>query len=99
MYLVAIGWMYVVLMMTAAELSSPSGTVLGALITLLLYGLLPIGLLLYIMATPMRGRARRQREREEQLQAEAAGEAGSVGQPDAGGHAAGDAVAPVRKEP
>ncbi len=55
MYLVAIGWMSVVLMMAAAELASPSGTVLGAVITLLMYGLLPIALLLYILATPMRG--------------------------------------------
>ncbi len=45
MYLVAIGWIYVVLMMAAAELASPSGTVLGALVTLLLYGVLPVGVL------------------------------------------------------
>ena len=91
MYLVAIGWIYVVLMMAAAEATSPSGTILGALITFVLYGLLPVSLLMYIMATPMRKRARRQREQRE------AAQSGSD-QPDPGSHAPGDAVAPVRKE-
>ena len=34
MYLVAIGWMFVVVMMAAAEAMSPIGTVLGAFFTL-----------------------------------------------------------------
>lgn len=95
MYLVAIGWMYVVAMMAAAELASPSGSALGAVITLSLYGALPVAVLMYIMAAPMRAKARRQREREalEETPASAAGE------PDAGRHPAGDAVAPVREEP
>ena len=58
MYLVAIAWMYVVLMMAVAEALSSQGTVLGALLTLLLYGLLPLGIVLYIMGTPLRRRTR-----------------------------------------
>ena len=44
MYLVAIAWMYVVLMMSIVEALSPQGTVLGALLTFALYGLLPMGI-------------------------------------------------------
>ncbi|MEE8615301.1 MAG: hypothetical protein V3T11_08850 [Roseateles sp.] len=45
MYLVAIAWAYIALMMAAAEATSPQGTLLGAFFTLLLYGVLPLGLL------------------------------------------------------
>ena len=76
MYLVAIAWAYVALMMAAAEALSPQGTLFGAVITLLLYGVLPLGLLLYILGTP--GRRRRRR----------AAEAESAAEGDAGGHAA-----------
>lgn len=96
MYLVAIAWLYVTLMMAVAEAGSPQGTVLGALITFALYGLLPLSIVLYVLATPARKRARRERERQ-QL------DAASGIQPDQGGHAAGGAqpgaVAPVREEP
>ena len=94
MYIVPIAWLYVTLMMAAAEASSPNGTLLGALITLLLYGLLPIGIVVYIMGTPARKRAIRARETAEHEAARAA----SGRAPDAGCHAATDAVAPVRKE-
>jgi Na+/serine symporter len=62
MYLVAIGWLYVVLMMALAEALSPQGTVLGAVFTLLLYGIAPLAIVLYIMATPMRRKARQRAE-------------------------------------
>ena len=58
MYLLLIGWLYVVLMMAVVEAASPQGSVLGAFFTLLLYGVLPIGLLLFIFGTPARRRAR-----------------------------------------
>jgi mannose/fructose/N-acetylgalactosamine-specific phosphotransferase system component IID len=58
MYLVAIAWMYVVVLMTAAEATAPNGTMLGALMTFLLYGLLPVSILVYLMRTPARKRAR-----------------------------------------
>jgi hypothetical protein len=87
MYLVAIAWIYVVLMVAVAEAVSPQGTVLGALITFVFYGVVPLGIVLYILGTPGRKRAR------------AAAEAAASLEPDGGDHAAGDAVAPVRKEP
>ena len=92
MYLVAIAWVYVVLMMAVAEATSTTGSVLGAFVTFLLYGVLPLGIVMYIMGTPMRSRARRARER-----AESSDRPGGL-QPDGGSHAAGDAVTPERKE-
>jgi len=88
MHLVAIAWIYVVLMMAAAEASSPNGTVLGAFFTILLYGALPLSIVMYLLRTPAR-RARRQ----------AAEASAAVVEPDHGGHPPGDAVAPERKEP
>ena len=93
MYLIAIAWMYVVVMMALAEALSAQGTVLGALFTLLLYGALPLSIVMYLLGTPMRRRARRAAEAEA-LQPNT----GSGAQPDGSGHAAGDAVAPERKE-
>lgn len=90
MYVVAIAWMYVVVMMAVAEASSPNGSLLGAFFTLLLYGALPLSIVLYVMATPMRRRAR--------LAAERAAEARPSREPDGGGHAPGDPVAPEREE-
>ena len=90
MYIMAIGWGYVALMMALAEATNANGSILGAILTFVCYGLMPVGLLLYIL-----GRPARRRRREQQA-------AASV-QPDAGGHASGAAepgsVAPVRKEP
>ena len=90
MYLVAIAWVYVVLMMAVAEAMHPNGSVLGAIFTFLLYGVLPLSIVMYLLRTPLRRRKRRA--------AEAAAIASST-QPDGGDHAPGDAVAPERKEP
>lgn len=102
MYLVAIAWIYVVLMMAVAEALSSQGTVLGAVFTFLLYGLLPLAIVLYILGTPARRRARRAAEAAElaQLRAAAAapGASAASAAPDGGGVAPGDAVAPVREE-
>jgi len=68
MYLVAIAWLYVAVMMAIAEATHSQGSILGAIITLLLYGVLPLSLVLYVMGTPMR---RRQRLQQEQMQAQA----------------------------
>jgi membrane protein implicated in regulation of membrane protease activity len=62
MYLVAIGWLYVALMMAVAEATHSQGTVLGAVITFVLYGVLPLSVILYILGTPMRRRRRQQAE-------------------------------------
>jgi membrane protein implicated in regulation of membrane protease activity len=67
MYLVAIAWLYVTVMMAIAEATHSQGSILGAIITLLLYGVLPLSLVLYVMGTPMR---RRQRLQQEQVQAQ-----------------------------
>ena len=57
MYLLLIGWLYVVLMMAVVEAASPQGSLLGAFFTLLLYGVLPVVLLMFIAGTPARRRA------------------------------------------
>jgi hypothetical protein len=94
MYIVPIAWLYVALMMSVAEATNSNGTVLGALVTFVLYGALPIALMVYFMATPARKRRIRAREAAE-LQALHL----ASNQPDAGSLAAADTVAPVRKEP
>ena len=58
MYLVILAWLYVTLMMAVAEATSPVGSVLGAVITFLLYGVLPMVIVAYIMGTPARRKAR-----------------------------------------
>jgi len=63
MYLIAIAWIYVVLLMSIAEATNTTGTLLGALITFFLYGLLPLSLVLYIMRTPARKRAIKAKEK------------------------------------
>lgn len=111
MYLIVIAWFYVTAMMALAEATSPQGSLLGALITFVLYGLLPMGILVYIFGTPERKRkikARRQAQQrayDEALQAqttETETAADSV-LPDAGGHAPGatqhSSITAVRKEP
>lgn len=97
MHLVVIAWLYVALMMAVAEATNTNGTVLGAVFTFLLYGLLPVALVVYLMATPARRRALKEREAAERDAAIQAARAKSVA-PDAGGEAAADPVAPVREK-
>lgn len=59
MYLVAIGWLYVALMMAVAEATHTRGSLLGAVFTFLLYGLAPVALMMYLLGTPARRKARR----------------------------------------
>ena len=91
MYLVLIAWLYVALMMAIAEATSPVGSVLGAFFTFILYGLLPMGIVGYVMGTPVRRKAR---DKAEQLNT-----GSSSGSPDTSSKSSGDAVSPVRKEP
>lgn len=91
MYLVVIAWFYVVLMAAVVEATSPMGTVLGAVITFVLYGLLPLSIVVYILGTPGRKRAIYARAMAER--AEAASAATASSQPDPA-HAAADSVAP-----
>jgi hypothetical protein len=96
MHVIAIGWAYVVLMMVLAEALGPGGTVLGAFFTLLLYGALPLGIVLYIGGTRRRARARRQAERRAEP---AAVHSSDDVDPARGGESAGEPVAAVREEP
>lgn len=86
MHLIAFTWAFIALLMAAAEAVSPQGSLLGAVITLLLYGVVPLVIVLYVLATPMRRQARRRRQ-------------ASAGDSDGRGHAPGDAIAPEREEP
>lgn len=106
--LIAIGWLYVALMMAVAEATNTTGTVLGALITFILYGVGPVALVLYLIGAPGRRRVRKAREAAElaawraaqqQTQAQTGQRRTDSDQPDAGGDAPADAVTPVRKEP
>jgi hypothetical protein len=130
MYLVVIAWIYVALMMAVAEATNTTGTLLGAVITFVLYGAAPVTLVVYLMGSPSRRRHIKAREAAERAAHLAAVEAkepvdagppqgdrasplgggalhaaqrseklGGSRQPDSGSHAAGDTVAPVRKEP
>ena len=102
MYLVPIAWIYVTLMMALAEGTSSQGSVLGAIITFVLYGLLPVTLVMYLLGTPGRRRKLRARERAEDA-SRAERESGDTIDPDAGGHASAAAqqevVASVREKP
>ena len=93
MYIVAIAWIYVALMMAVVEATNTTGTVLGAIVTFILYGLLPVSLVVYLMRSPNRKRAIKEKE--------------ALGahshQPDTTSHtpaaAEFDSVAPVREVP
>jgi membrane protein implicated in regulation of membrane protease activity len=90
MWIVALAWLYVVVLMALAEATSPTGSLLGAVLTFLGYGVLPLALVLYLLGSP--GRRRRR-------QAEDAAAASAARQAHGGGEPAGDAVAPKREEP
>jgi len=86
-YLIAIAWMYVVLMMALAEALSAQGTILGALVTFLLYGCLPLSIVMYLLGTPMRRRARLAAEAEQARLAQAEKVAPSAADTASGGAA------------
>jgi hypothetical protein len=54
MYIVAIAWMYVVVLMAATQ-----PTVLAALGTVVFYGVIPCGVLMYIIMAPTRARRKK----------------------------------------
>lgn len=97
MYLVILGWVYVAVLMALAEAFSSNGTILGAIVTLFFYGVVPVSLISYFVV--------RKQRRHDALRADEeakAAEAAESGAPDAGGHAPGAAetgsVSPVREE-
>ena len=104
MYIVPIAWIYVAMMMAVAEATNTTGTVLGAIVTFVLYGAAPVALVLYFMGSPARRRQIKAREQAEweAAQAQRASPTESHA-PDAGAKAPAApetaAVTPVRKEP
>lgn len=86
MHIVAMAWAFVVVLMSAAEATAANGSLLGALFILLGYGVLPLSVLLYILGTPLRRRARQ-------------GQATRSETPDGGRVAPSDPLAPEREEP
>lgn len=57
LYLVAIAWVYVVLLMSATEQSVTAGVM-----TFLLYCVLPLSIILYVMGTAQRRRKRHMKD-------------------------------------
>jgi len=57
MYVIAIGWLYVTVLMAATEANLTAGV-----LTFVVYGLAPLTLFLWLFGTPQRNRARRARE-------------------------------------
>jgi hypothetical protein len=97
MHIVPIAWMFVVVLMAVAEATSTQGTLLGAFFTFLLYGVMPLTIVMYLLGTPTRWRARRQAEAAERSAVPA--EASSQLDPDGSGHASGAGRVPKREEP
>jgi len=59
MYIIAIGWLWVALMMAITE-----ANVVAGILSFVFYGLLPCALLLWLLGTPARRRRRAQDEEE-----------------------------------
>ncbi len=69
MYIIALGWIYVVFMMSITEETPVAGVM-----TFLFYGVLPVSIILYLMGTPKRKRNRAAREKSQAEQAPTAKE-------------------------
>jgi hypothetical protein len=57
MYVIAIGWLYVTLLMAATEPNLTAGA-----LTFVVYGAAPLALFLWLFGTPQRNRTRRARD-------------------------------------
>lgn len=103
LHLVVIAWLYVALMMAVAEATHPNGTLLGAALSFVLYGLGPLALVIYLMNTTARRRAMRDRERATDDQSALTDSDQALSQPDGSGHppatAQGEVIPAMRKEP
>lgn len=60
--IIVIAWLFVVLMASVAEAVAPNGTVLGAIFTFVGWGVFPLSIVVYLLSTPMRRKARALRE-------------------------------------
>lgn len=93
MYIIAIGWLYVTLLIAANEVSIVAG-----IISFLFYGLLPCGLLLWMSGTKVRRQRRAYLEAKAAMANESA-QTDQSSQPDQTGHTTGDTITPVGIEP
>ena len=99
MYLVAIAWIYITLMMAVAEAFHPQGSLLGAFFTFVLYGVAPLALVLYLLNTPGRRRRLNQEMEAAANQPNPDGaELGSHIPPNAGGESTADTISPMGKK-
>jgi hypothetical protein len=73
MLIIAIGWVFVVVVFALGQASSTGGTLLGALLTLVL-GLAPLAVVIYISLAVSRRRRARRRQRRIQTGGHAAGD-------------------------
>jgi hypothetical protein len=64
MIMVAIAWIYVVLLMSMTE-----QTIVAGVMTFLFYCVFPLSIILYVMGTPQRKRNRQAKEKSQQTQA------------------------------
>lgn len=71
--IVAIGWLYVTLMMALTEHSFVAGV-----LTFLLYGVFPLSIVLYLLGTKQRRERRAYREQQARLEAQSKSQAGTV---------------------
>jgi hypothetical protein len=71
MYIVAIGWLWVVLMMAVTESSVTAG-----ILTFFFYGLAPLALFLWLAGTPARRRRRSVVMSDEEVRQQDGGDAG-----------------------
>lgn len=85
LYIVPIAWLYVVVLMAVAEATSAQGTWLGAVITFVLYGLLPLGIVMYVLLSPARRKAARRKQQADERAADISASSGDA--PDGGGQA------------
>jgi hypothetical protein len=75
LYLIAIAWIYVVLLMSLAESSFIAG-----IMTFIFYCVIPLGLVLYILSSPARKRQIKEREKAKFLQQQQASQAEETNQ-------------------
>lgn len=95
LYIIPIAWLYIVVLMSVAEATSPQGTLLGAIVTFILYGLLPLSIVMYIAGSPLRRKAAKRRQEDLAAAPEASP---SDDSPDGSSQSATDTIPPVREK-
>jgi hypothetical protein len=85
-------------MVAVIQATGSQGSWIGAVATVLFYGVLPVAIVAYLFFSPARRRVRRAAERAAAREPAQPAGSGSV-DPDDRGHATGDAVSAVREEP